>query len=73
MGNKDVTLNLVDFRKFDLHHNEGQDFRIEKIKNSIEWKAGGWLTEKEVARIIRRNHMTVIIRETKDADHANKF
>ena len=68
MAHREVTLNLIDFRRFEEYYKKDQHFRVEKIKNSIDWKAGEWLTEVTIQDLITNSYTKVNVREAKDND-----
>lgn len=67
---KDPTINLIDFRsicKNNQSYNPSDEFKIDSLKNTIDYRAGQFITEITVKDLINMG-WNVNIRQTRNSD-----
>jgi hypothetical protein len=67
MGDKKVVV-LIDLRRFPKFSELKQHFKIESIKNSADYVAGGFLNETQTKDLCKMKNWEVKIRMPKNSD-----
>ena len=65
---KKITINLIDFRKFQNPIYIDVDFRVDSIQNSTKFECGQNISKGDVDRLCTKPTWTVNIKAPKDKD-----